>query len=88
MDFAAPATAAVTGAVAWRLAAAEADRDRAAQAHAEALADVARLQAEVVRLHARIDELAAGSVSSGPRLRGLASLISPAGPAAAVARRA
>ena len=74
--------------MAWRLAAAEADRDQAAQGQAIAQAEVARLQTEVVRLHARIDELESGAASPGPRLRGLASLISAAGPAVAVTRRA
>lgn len=70
-------------ALAVHLAAARAERDREAEARRAALAEVERLRAEVVRLHARVDELeAAATARTQPSARrGLASLIPVDAPA-------
>ena len=76
----------MNAALPWRLAAAEADRDRHAAARALAVEEISRLQAEVVSLLARIEELE-GRPEAPPRRRGLASLIAPESPVTDLAAR-
>jgi hypothetical protein len=63
-------------ALAVHLDTARAERDREAEGRRAALAEVERLRAEVVRLHARVHVLEdAEAARALPRRRGLASLI-------------
>jgi hypothetical protein len=69
-------TARRASALAVHLDMARAERDREAEGRRDALAEVERLRAEVVRLHARVQVLEdAEAARALPRRRGLGSLI-------------